>query len=169
MTMSQVENPLSELFHYNAWANLQLLDACQALSAEQLAASAPGTYGSIHATLAHIVGGEEDYLAVLTGVQPADPIREDEPPSVAVLRDLAASIGEELAQAASQVGIHDTFPRQFDGQIYDLPAPRFLVQILSHSSEHRTHVTTIMSQHGFDAPNIEGWTYMHVMGIAPRP
>src|SRR5439155_11981549 len=46
---------LLETFRHNGWANRALLDACRHLSEEQLGATAEGTYGSVLATLQHIV------------------------------------------------------------------------------------------------------------------
>jgi uncharacterized damage-inducible protein DinB len=158
-----------ELLRHNVWANLQLFDACQALSDEQLAASAPGTYGSIRETLPHIVGGEEDYLTVLTGQPPAQPLRKDASLSIGELRERAVTVGEALVTVAGGVTEDQTFPRQYLGQLYQLPAPRFLVQILTHSCEHRTHVTTILSQQGITPPDLSGWAYMFAMGIEPQP
>src|SRR5438094_4987340 len=63
-----------------SWANAALLEFCGTLSPEQLAWAAPGTYGSIHATLGHLVGGEFGYLFRLTGEAPGGVLREDPPP-----------------------------------------------------------------------------------------
>ncbi len=42
---TQPEETLIELIRYNNWANAQILAVCQELTAEQLAATVPGTYG----------------------------------------------------------------------------------------------------------------------------
>lgn len=169
MTVTPVEGPLAELFLHNLWANSQLLRACQELTDEQLDASAVGTYGSIRDTLLHIVAGEEDYLGVLTGERPAEPLYRNPPARVSELRERAAEIGEALMHAATRVGQEDTFPRRYDGRIYQIPAPRFLVQILDHSREHRTHVTTILTQLGIEPAALDGWAYMHAMGLDSEP
>jgi hypothetical protein len=48
---NQPEPTLVELIRYNNWANTKILATCQKLTADQLAASEPGTYGTIYATL----------------------------------------------------------------------------------------------------------------------
>jgi hypothetical protein len=50
---------LSDFFNYNLWANLRLLDTCSQLTDAQLDFTTQGVYGSIRATLIHIVAGEE--------------------------------------------------------------------------------------------------------------
>lgn len=46
-----------------------------------------------------------------------------------------------------------------DGNAYDVPVEVLLVQAINHSTEHRTHVMTILSQHGMQVPELSGWTY----------
>ena len=48
----------AEFLSYNRLSNLQLIVACLDLTPDQLASSAPGTYGSIYATLEHIIQAE---------------------------------------------------------------------------------------------------------------
>jgi uncharacterized damage-inducible protein DinB len=82
-----LDQPLIEAFRYNKWANLHLLDVCAKLSDEQLELTAPGTYGTISATLLHLFSAEQRYLRRLAGTTPE--INEREPaPSVADLRDM---------------------------------------------------------------------------------
>jgi uncharacterized damage-inducible protein DinB len=60
------ESTLMEFILYNNWANQQVLEACQKLNENQLAATMPGAYGTLRATLEHIVEGEAYYVALLT-------------------------------------------------------------------------------------------------------
>jgi uncharacterized damage-inducible protein DinB len=52
-----MNKPLAEIFKYNRWANLELLNACAALTDEQLDTRAPGTSGTVRELLMHVVGG----------------------------------------------------------------------------------------------------------------
>jgi hypothetical protein len=45
---AMTRHPLDDAFRHNAWATVRLIDACAALTSEQLATDVPGTYGSIH-------------------------------------------------------------------------------------------------------------------------
>src|SRR5207302_8953903 len=62
--------PLIEAFRYHKWANLHLLDVCARLSDEQLQLTTPGTYGTIAATLQHLLAGEQRYLRPMAGHEP---------------------------------------------------------------------------------------------------
>src|SRR3990172_5379360 len=58
---------LGDAFAHHAWATLRLIDACLALSAEQLGTAVPGTYGSLLQTGRHLVGADSWYLFTMTG------------------------------------------------------------------------------------------------------
>src|ERR687887_75129 len=62
-------SPLLELFRHKAWATLKLIEFCQTLDAEHLDATLPGTYGSVRATLVHLVNADHGYYRSLTGEQ----------------------------------------------------------------------------------------------------
>jgi uncharacterized damage-inducible protein DinB len=61
------------------------LDFCASLSDDQVKATAVGTFGSIRATLVHIVGAEVDYVNRATGKLPAVPLPSDHFPGFEVL------------------------------------------------------------------------------------
>src|SRR5688572_17064024 len=60
-------NILEKLFEHNNWANLQIIQACSALSDEQLDAEPrSATIGSIRSALLHLVASQRGYLSLLT-------------------------------------------------------------------------------------------------------
>src|SRR5436190_13190908 len=91
---------LTALFAHNTWANLKLLDFCERLSNAQLDATAIGCFGSIRATLAHILSGEVSFVARVNGRRPAAAPPYDQFPGFAVLKDVARWTGDELLPLA---------------------------------------------------------------------
>ena len=66
-SLLMTENILGKLFEHNNWANLQIIQACSALSDEQLDAEPQSaTMGTIRATLTHLAGAQAGYLSLLT-------------------------------------------------------------------------------------------------------
>src|SRR2546422_10046611 len=61
----------ADAFAHHVWATLRLIDACLALSAEQLGTAVTGTYGSILETMRHLVVGDSSYLIAMTGKRAA--------------------------------------------------------------------------------------------------
>ncbi len=78
---------LLELVRHKTWANLLLLESCERLTPEELNASAPGTYGTIHETLRHLVDSDESYFATITGHR-AIPVMSDD----ATIGDMAQRV-----------------------------------------------------------------------------
>jgi uncharacterized damage-inducible protein DinB len=76
------KDTILEFIHYNNWANVRILKACQELTEEQLSASAPGTYGTVRATLEHIIRSEAGYLALLNGAQSRPAFQWQDQPSI---------------------------------------------------------------------------------------
>src|SRR5215212_2524725 len=58
---------LDDAFGHHLWGNEQVLEACAGLSAAQLMAPVPGTYGPVIATLRHLVQADSFYLWVNRG------------------------------------------------------------------------------------------------------
>ncbi|HEX7974403.1 MAG TPA: DinB family protein, partial [Anaerolineales bacterium] len=88
--MANFSQPMAaEFLHYNLWANLRLIDACLDLAPEQLAASAPGVYGSIYDTLVHLIKAEARYYKRLAGVSLDPPFSWEAAPSLSEIRPYA--------------------------------------------------------------------------------
>jgi uncharacterized damage-inducible protein DinB len=154
---------LIEAFRYNKWANLHLIDVCAKLSDEQLELTAPGTYGTISATLLHLFSAEQRYLRRLAGTKPA--INESEPaPSVAVLKEHAVRSGDSLIEAAGRITPDDTIDEERDGKTMKLHLGVVLVQAMHHGNDHRTHICTILGAHDIPYGDMDVWSYGEATG-----
>jgi uncharacterized damage-inducible protein DinB len=155
---------LTTLFGHNAWANLELLDFCEHLSDAQLDATAIGGFGSIRDTLLHIVGAEVSYVERVNGKLPAGSFRSGQFPGFAVLKDAVRWAGDELLQLAlsarEDTSVRQRPPRQLIG--YKLAS--LMVQAITHSTEHRTQISAIITQLGMEPPDMSGWKYMEQSG-----
>jgi len=151
------ENFLVKLFEHNNWANLQIIQACSALSDEQLDAEPQSaTKGSIRRTLLHLVSSQQSYLRTLTLpleerlVSPTVPFSE--------LQESAHSSGEELLALAR--GEQQPLEPQLQTQDGYLVAPWVLmVQIINHATEHREQINSMLSALGVTPPDLDGWSY----------
>jgi uncharacterized damage-inducible protein DinB len=155
---------LVKLFGHNAWANVTLLEACARLSDAQLDADAVGGYGTIRATLTHLVGAEQGYVSRVNGHLPPAPLRRGEWAGFPALQAVARWAGDELLQLARATRATSLVrePSPDDKEIY--PLSSLMVQAVTHSTEHRTQIATILTQLGIEPPDMSGWKYMEVMG-----
>jgi uncharacterized damage-inducible protein DinB len=154
------ESTFIEFVLYNNWANQQVLQACQDLSEDQLAATTPGAYGTIHRTLGHIVAAEADYVGRLTGASPQPPFKWEDRPSVAGIAAFAAQVAGALLEAAHRIAPTHLVHEEEDGNTLDYQARALFLQVINHGIEHRTNITTILSGLGLPAPEVDGWGYI---------
>ena len=157
---------LNDAYAHHSWATLRLLDACDGLSGEQLRETAPGTFGSILATMQHLVGSDSYYLFRLGGMPDPIPDGDEERMSLAELR----AAMERHANAWSRVLADDPDPdamvvvRRDDGSAYHSPKGIRLAQALHHGTDHRSQVCTALTTLGIEPPLIDVWDYGEATG-----
>jgi uncharacterized damage-inducible protein DinB len=150
-----------EFFRHNTMMNNHLLDACRALSSEQLDATVPGTYGTIGATLVHVANSQQGYAARLLETERPERLAEEPFPGFDALAAHLADGNARLEQAASRaLGDREVEVTGDDPPgTWRMPVSLFLLQAINHGTEHRSQVATILTQLGFEPPNMDGWTY----------
>jgi uncharacterized damage-inducible protein DinB len=156
------ENILVKLFEHNNWANLRIIQACSALSDEQLDAEPQtATKGSIRLTLTHLVSSQRGYLALLT--LPLETRRIAAPPlAFAELQESARVSGEKLLALARDESnqLPKAQLRTTDG--YFVEPWVVMVQIINHATEHREQIKSMLSSLRVTPPDIDGWDYADV-------
>jgi len=157
---------LVEFFRHNAMMNGQLIEACRQLSPEQLGATATGTYGSIGATLVHIANSQEGYAARLLDTERPERLPEDPFPGFGALAERFARGDAQLEEAAKQAGKDRKVQVPGDAApgTWWMPVSLFLLQAVTHGTEHRSQVATILTQLGVEPPEMDGWTYFFASG-----
>lgn len=156
---------LVELFRYNKWANLTLLQACRMLTDQQLDVSAPGASGSVRELLVHIVGGQQTFILRTKGRQHEGELnRSSAWPGLDRLVALAVSTSDELLAIAGRADGESEVELPYRGKRYRYPVSFFLTHALEHGVEHRTEVKLILAQHGIATPNLDGWDYSAAAG-----
>ncbi len=146
-------NAIHDFIRHNSWATAQLIEHFRSMPPATLDLSAPGTFGTIGATLAHIVGAERAYLARLKGETPTAGERTQD---LARLAEQARLIGEELEHLL-QGGIDPNLEVQT--KLGPQPAGIVLAQIVNHATEHRAHVCTVLGAHGMQPPALDAFVY----------
>ncbi len=157
--------PMLRQMRHDVWATQMLLERCRSLTQEQLQLTAPGTYGSIQKTFAHIVRANEGYLNTY-GLIPQPFI------------ELTAPV-EEIASRLARVrdAVEQLFKSKdldFDRRIRDerrkaelqLWVP--LAQFSHHGSDHRSQICTILTLNGLDVPDLDVWAYAVAEGSFAR-
>jgi uncharacterized damage-inducible protein DinB len=155
-----VNAPLAEMFRYNKWANLRLIEACRRLTDEQLDAQTAGTFGSIRATLMHLVGGQQSFLGRLTGRQREEGVQPwRDWPGFDALAQEAARSSDALIVAAEALNEDSGVDLPYLGKTYRYPKSFFLVHAIEHGVDHRTEMGATLAHLGLTPPDLDAWAY----------
>ena len=152
------ENFLEKLFEHNNWANRQIIQACAALSEEQLDAQPQSaTKGSIRQTVMHLVSAQRGYLALLT--VPLEARLHRPLLAFADLQEVAAASGEGLlALTRDEAG--KTLPAQLQTKDGFFVAPWVvMLQAINHATEHREQINSMLSALGVPPLELDGWSF----------
>lgn len=150
-----MDTPLRSLYAHHAWANARVFAACRDVDQQQLDEQAPGTYGSIAKTLQHLVVVEDAYVHMLRDESPAQ-IESRDDHDLPWFARRAAELGREyldlLARADDAYYAGPLVVPWFD---FALTKQDGLLQVLSHSAQHRAQVFSILGAHGVEVPDLD--------------
>lgn len=153
---------LRAIIEHHIWANDILFGFCEGLTPDQLALSTSGTYGAVHDTLVHLADAEVVYLSRIpdSGIELEFEGDTDTLPSVAMLRASLRRTGDAWREVIARWpdDLEFTFTRR-DGTAVRKTVGFSVVQAIDHGAEHRNHIRTILSSHGIEPPEIDGWTW----------
>jgi uncharacterized damage-inducible protein DinB len=160
-----LNRPLAELFRYNKWANLTLLDACGNPTPNQLEAAAVS--GPVREVLTHLVGSQQTFVLRTQGRQHEGELtRQSSWPGIESLIEIALDTSDELIEIAAALDEDVEVDLPFMGQIYRYPKSFFLVHALVHGVEHGTEVKIALAQFGIATPDLDGWIYATAAGLS---
>ena len=160
-----MDDLLREAFRHNVWATKRLLEFCRRLIPDQLTATAPGTYGTIIATLNHVIYADVNYLPRRKITRPEWSGEEVE---VTDLGRLEAMVDETAAlwerYLADPLGAHDKLA--LDDGAYEAESFVPVIQALHHGSAHREQICSIITALGVEPPDLQVWPYAEATGHA---
>jgi len=152
---------LVDPLRHNAWATRELIAFCRGLRPEQLQATSEGNYGTILATLQHIIGAEARYRSRLAGATPDWPSDPEETEDL----DELGRMAEDMARYWDEFAAGDFDPERLirwvtqDGADAEGRAGILVAQTLNHGNEHRAQVFTVLTTIGLEPPDLAAWAY----------
>ncbi|MBI3507070.1 MAG: damage-inducible protein DinB [Proteobacteria bacterium] len=154
---------------YNQWANERLYTACARLHENELFLQRPSFFGSIHATLNHILVADRLWMGRITG-QPAKISRLDE----ILYGDFAGLRVARVAEDAQIVAYCDALDeptanttlryRTTEGEPQATPLRWVLMHMFNHETHHRGQTHGLLSQTGVSPPPLD---LMHYLRAVP--
>lgn len=160
---------LEEAYRAHAWATRRLLDFCNELTAEQLAAGRNDATGwSILQTLTHLVSADGYYIGLLSGSpRPVPRWNEDEDPAWEM--DALLERSDKLAELwQSYLKTADDADRLIlmDNGTFESRAGVIVAHGLHHGDLHREQVCSILRGQGLEPPDLQPWEYATEQGRA---
>jgi uncharacterized damage-inducible protein DinB len=145
-----------ELYAFNRWANLRVLEATGALSDEQFVRELGSSFPSVRDTLVHIMSGEWVWLSRWKGFSPRTFPVQWKPLMLYDLKQEWTVVDTELqlfVRSLHDADLEQSFTyRNFAGDQFTTPLPQMLRHLVNHGSYHRGQITTMLRQLGAAAP-----------------
>jgi uncharacterized damage-inducible protein DinB len=149
-----------QMAQYNAWANERIYTAAASLSDGERKAKRPSFFGSIHATLNHILVGDRLWLSRLVN-QPAGISALDQE-LYADFEELRAARVTEDERLVAIVGryadadLADNLTyRNMAGEAKSVPMVQVLGHLFNHQTHHRGQIHGLLSATAIAPPSLD--------------
>ena len=160
-----MNTPLAQMFRYNRWANLCLLEACRPLSDALLDGHVDGISRSVRELLLHIAGGQQTFVLRTLGRQHEGELtRSSAWPGFDAIVAIALRSSDDLIAIAEKLDTDGDVALPWQGTAHHYPTSFFLVHAFEHGVEHRTEVKVALAQSGVTTPALDGWEFAAFAG-----
>lgn len=148
---------IRSLYRYNAWANQRLLATARRLPPARSTEPLGGSFGSVLATLGHILHAEQIWLGRWLGrSQPPDP------PPASDLASLTARWTEHQAELdrflddlTSERLVAPLSYTTTGGQSFTQPLWQPLLHVVNHGTHHRSEAADLLTRLGHPPPPLD--------------
>ncbi|MGA9885006.1 MAG: DinB family protein [Candidatus Acidiferrales bacterium] len=147
------------LYTFNAWANNRTLDACAALTPEQLTRDLGSSFKSVRDTLAHIYGAQWIWLERWHGRVPAGLPSAGDFPDLQTLRQRFTEMDRNLIDYSASLNADDLTRvmsiKTSSGAVLAQPLWQMLQHVANHGTYHRGQIATMLRQLGAKASSTD--------------
>lgn len=154
---------IQEMFTYNYWARDLQLQACAALTPEQLSRPLGNSFSSIRETLAHLLGAEWVWLERWRGHSPTmretSELASERFVNLSAIEECWRTVESDMREYLTDLTEEKlTQPLTYDnpkGESWTYPLWRTLFHLINHQTYHRGQITTMLRQIGIQPPQID--------------
>ena len=157
------------LLGYSQWANGQVMDRAREASEADYMADADGlSFGSLHATLIHIMTSEIIWIARWTGETPpewvakvrqSEEIARNEIPSIAALSEIwqeNSNRFKNFTQALTDEAISARLAyRDLSGNESEQPLRELIAHVVNHGTQYRAEASVRLTQLGLSPGDMD--------------
>ncbi len=146
---------LRTLYGYDVWANHRILDTAEALTPAQMQTTGVASFGTIHATLVHMMAAQSLWLSRWQHPSSVHVRDTADYPDLAAIRARWREIEEETQAFIAKLGSdeeHDparmvTYANM-RGQTWSKPLWQLMLQHVNHAMQHRSEIAAMLTQFG---------------------
>ncbi len=142
---------IKRLFDFDQWATLRTIEAVASLTEEQRQKDLGTSFGSIHATLVHILSADRVWLRRWQSGTPV-PLKPEDVPGLDALKkqwDACFLDMSNVLRSLTDDALAAPFPyTDFRGNPVSLPLEQQMLHKVNHATYHRGQVTTLVRQLG---------------------
>ena len=149
-----MKNQLASLYDYGVWINKRLLDTAEALTADQFTRIVLPGFGSVHLTLAHLLGADVLWFARWQGQSPTTMLSPDDVTTLAEIRDRWAGLIDQrrvwfagVDETELEATVRWTNMR---GKPYALPRWQVILHCANHATHHRSEIAAMLTELGHE-------------------
>ncbi len=153
------------LYGYNAWANTRILDAAAPLTAAQLGEPGIASFGSIHATLAHTMSAQWNWLERWRGHEARFLAAAADYPDFVAIRTRFATI--EAETQAFVASLDDDAPARVvtwtnsRGKTSSRPLWQLMLHVVNHGTQHRSEIAAMLTQFGHSPGDLDFTVFLN--------
>jgi uncharacterized damage-inducible protein DinB len=158
---------LRDAFDRHTWSTLSLLDHLAKVDEASITQDVPGTFGSIPATLTHLVDADRRYLDRLDDPD-LPPLAHRAPDDVATLRARVDANATRWRAAMDRVeagSLHASIGPNAAHPNIDPAETLLLLQALHHADEHRAQVCSALGALGLEVPDVSVWAFWETVRL----
>lgn len=157
-------NPAEILLAHDRWATQQILDACALLSREQFLLPFELGFGSLHATLTHILAAMRGWGNMLAGREQTTRLDQDGiERTPAELSTLLAEVSDDFAASALRHPLDEIVSGTRGGRAYSFTRGAVLTHVTTHGMHHRAQCLNMLRQLGVSPlprSSVMEWTFV---------
>ncbi|HEY9079832.1 DinB family protein [Magnetovibrio sp.] len=154
-------NDLQIMARYNRWANQRLYDCVATLSDDEYRLDRSAFFGSIHATLNHILVGDRVWtsrvIGEYSGIKSLDEILHDD---FAALKSARTAMDEHIVRLVDRLSVgldgglngEVRYRSLAGGPKHASPARHVFLTLFNHQTHHRGQIHCMLTQAGCENP-----------------
>lgn len=156
---------LEILLSHDRWASVQILEACEGLSADQFGRRFDMGPGSLHDTLTHVVGAMRTWTETLAGAEARPRLEADgQRRTPQQIRELLEESWRAFATEARRQPLAETVVRRLrDGRTLSFTRGAVIAHVTTHGMHHRAQCLNMLRQLGvtpLPPSSVSEWTWL---------